>query len=52
LRFFTNNAGIPAALYGPGDVAQAHSVNEFISLEEIFTAARVIARMIIRWCQA
>jgi acetylornithine deacetylase len=50
MRFFTNNAAMPAVLYGPGDVAQAHSVNEFISLEQVFTAAQTIAYMIVRWC--
>ncbi|MCI0605942.1 peptidase [bacterium] len=51
LRFFTNNAGMPAVLYGPGDVAQAHSVNEFISLEQLFTATQTVACMMIRWCE-
>jgi len=51
LRFFTNNARMPAVLYGPGDVAQAHSVNEFISLEQLFLAAQTIACMIVRWCE-
>jgi acetylornithine deacetylase len=51
MRFFTNNARMPAVLYGPGDVAQAHSVNEFISLEQVFTAAQTIAYMIVRWCE-
>jgi acetylornithine deacetylase len=51
MRFFTNNAAMPAVLYGPGNVAQAHSVNEFISLEQVFTAAQTIAYMIVRWCE-
>jgi len=50
LRFFTNYAQMPAVLYGPGDVAQAHTVNEFIALEELLGAARVVALMITRWC--
>jgi acetylornithine deacetylase len=50
LRFFTNYARIPAVLYGPGDVAHAHTVNEFISLQEVFTAAQVVAFLITRWC--
>ena len=28
LRLFTNHAGMPAVLYGPGDVRQAHAVEE------------------------
>ena len=51
MRFFTNNANMPAVLYGPGDVAQAHSVNEFVSLEQVFTVAQTIAYMIVQWCE-
>src|SRR6185369_2169485 len=29
LRLFTNHGKMPAILYGPGDVANAHSVNEY-----------------------
>lgn len=50
LRFFTNYAKIPALLYGPGSVEQAHSANEFIELEQMLYAARVVALMIARWC--
>ncbi len=50
LRFFTNYAKIPAVLYGPGNVSQAHSANEFINVEEMFTAAQIVALFIIRWC--
>ena len=50
LRFFTNYAKIPAVLYGPGNVAQAHAANEYVSLNEVFTAARIVAAMITSWC--
>ena len=50
LRFFTNYARIPAVLYGPGSVLQAHSANEFISIEEMMLAAQIVARTIATWC--
>lgn len=50
LRLFTNYANIPAVLYGPGDVKDAHTVNESISIEEIVKAAEVLALTIINWC--
>lgn len=50
LRLFTNHAEMPAVLYGPGDVREAHSVNESIALDEILTATRVLALTIFRWC--
>jgi acetylornithine deacetylase len=51
LRLFTNHAKIPAVLYGPGDVANAHTVDEFIQLEEVVAAAKVLALTIDTWCR-
>lgn len=50
LRLFTNHASMPAVLYGPGDVANAHTVDEFIDLDEIRAATKVLALTIERWC--
>lgn len=50
LRLFTNHAGVPAVLYGPGNIAQAHTVDEWVDLEEVFTTAKVLAYIITEWC--
>lgn len=42
--------GIPVASFGPGNLRQAHAVNEFVSLEELAACARVLARTMIGWC--
>ncbi len=34
--------GIPSVAFGPGNVAQAHTADEFIELEQVFKAARII----------
>ena len=52
LRLFTNHGKIPAVLYGPGNVVHAHTVNEFIPLEEVITCAKVLALTIYRTCGA
>ena len=39
---FLNEAGIPAVCYGPGDIAQAHSADEWIEVEEITRCADVL----------
>ncbi len=52
LRLFTNHGPIHAVLYGPGDVALAHTVDEHVPLGEVMRAAEVIALTIVRWCQA
>ena len=50
LRLFTNHGKIPAILYGPGDVAHAHSVNEFVPLDEVIACTKVLALTIYRTC--
>ena len=50
LRLFTEHGHIPAVLYGPGDVAFAHTVEEHVRLEEVFTCAKTLALLIRSWC--
>ncbi len=50
LRLFTNHGGIPAVLYGPGNVLNAHTVDEFVDLEEVVAATKVLAFIVSRWC--
>jgi acetylornithine deacetylase len=52
LRLFTNHAGMPAVLYGPGDVADAHTVDESIAVDEVIAATRVIATLAAEWTAA
>lgn len=50
LRLFTRHAGIPTLMYGPGSVAQAHGADEFVSIREVITCTKVLARTIVEWC--
>jgi acetylornithine deacetylase len=50
LRLFTNHGGIPAVLYGPGSIFDAHTVNEHVELEEVVTATKVLACIVSHWC--
>lgn len=45
-----NAAGIPAILFGPGDIALAHSAEEWIVVDEIERAARVLTHLARTWC--
>jgi acetylornithine deacetylase/succinyl-diaminopimelate desuccinylase-like protein len=38
-----------AVLYGPGDVRIAHSLNEFVPLDEVRRVTKVLTRAIIDW---
>ena len=39
---FLNESGTPAVCFGPGSIAQAHSADEWIVIEEIEACARVL----------
>ncbi len=47
-----NAAGIPAICFGPGDIALAHAAEEYVSVEEIELATKVLARLLHRWSNA
>lgn len=39
-------AGTPAVLFGPGDIAQAHTANEWISLRSLDRATEILTRFL------
>ncbi|MFI5429934.1 ArgE/DapE family deacylase [Aeromicrobium sp. UC242_57] len=43
-------AGIPTVQYGPGDIVDAHAVDEQVSIDDIVTCARTYAELIIARC--
>lgn len=47
---FTESGKIPTVVFGPGDIANAHRVNEYVPLDQFDNATRVLAAMILRWC--
>jgi acetylornithine deacetylase/succinyl-diaminopimelate desuccinylase family protein len=44
-RFYLNDAAIPTVIFGPGDLAVAHTANESIGVEDLITGARTYARI-------
>ena len=50
LRLFTRHADIPTVLYGPGNVINAHTADEFVSLQQVVTCTKVLARTMLTWC--
>lgn len=49
-RLYAKLANLPTVAYGPGDVAQAHSAGESISISDILAAAKGLARFLVKWC--
>jgi len=41
-----SSAGIPSIVLGPGDIVNAHSPSEFVSLDEVVSAARIYREII------
>ena len=38
--------GIPSVVFGPGDIAQAHTCDEWVSLEEVEMASEILYRLV------
>jgi formylaminopyrimidine deformylase len=43
------NAGVPSVIYGPGDLNNAHSVNEKVSIDQLVQFTQVMIRFIYDW---
>jgi acetylornithine deacetylase len=52
MRLLVHEAETPAILYGPGDIHQAHSTDEWIAVDEIVQAARIITAASARYLAA
>ena len=44
--------GAEACVFGPGDIRVAHKTDEFVPLDELDEAERILARAIERFCGA
>lgn len=47
---FLGWAGIPAIIYGPGDVMVAHSIDEYVYTSEVIDASKGLAYAVMNWC--
>ncbi|WLR51874.1 acetylornithine deacetylase [Bacillus tianshenii] len=46
------DAGIPTAIYGPGDLTNAHAVNEKVSIEQLVDFTKVMVQFIYECCHS
>jgi acetylornithine deacetylase len=49
-RLLTRNAKTPALIFGPGDIAQAHTVDEYIEIDRVIDATKILSLFLLRWC--
>ena len=42
--------GVPTLVYGPGEIAMAHAVDEYVDVAELVQATKVYALAALRWC--
>jgi acetylornithine deacetylase len=51
-RLYALRGGMPAIVFGPGSVADAHSSHEQIRIDDIRDAAFALAAWLTEWCGA
>lgn len=49
-RFLNKYAHTPTVLYGPGRISQMHADDEWVEIDDVIKATKVLAATIIRWC--
>ena len=47
---FLDAAGIPTVLFGPGNLDQAHSENEYVEIDQLINSAKTLAVAAMMWC--
>ena len=50
MRLLVNLGNTPTMIFGPGELRQAHTANESVSVESLEAAAKTYALTILRWC--
>ncbi|HEX7021709.1 MAG TPA: M20/M25/M40 family metallo-hydrolase, partial [Trueperaceae bacterium] len=50
VMMFNLHSPTPAVVFGPGDVAIAHSPDEYIEIDQLVRAAKIMAHTLVDWC--
>jgi acetylornithine deacetylase len=50
MRLLVNLGSTPTMIFGPGELREAHTANESVSVESLEAAAKTYALAILRWC--
>ena len=49
-RFLIRSGNTPTVIFGPGDTAQMHAMDEYVPVENLIIATKVLALTIQDWC--
>ena len=49
-RFLNKYGETPTVIFGPGLTEQMHATNEYVEIEDLMTATKVLALTILDWC--
>lgn len=50
MRLLVNQGRIPTIMFGPGDVRQAHQVDEYVPIDDLYLAVRALTLVVLRYC--
>ncbi|MHA1833560.1 MAG: ArgE/DapE family deacylase [Candidatus Baldrarchaeia archaeon] len=50
IRFLNNYGKTPTVIFGPGLTEQMHATNEYVYIQDLITATKVLAITILNWC--
>ena len=50
LRHLVNRGSIPSIVFGPGNIAQAHKIDEHIEIREYLDFIQLLTEIIPKWC--
>jgi len=50
IRYLIKDAGIPTVIFGPGATEQMHANDEWVDINDVITATKVLALTIVDWC--
>jgi acetylornithine deacetylase len=47
---YTNYGHMPTVMFGPGEIYRAHAPDEYVTVDELVLATKVLALLIAAWC--
>ena len=50
MRHFIAFGGMPCVMYGAGDIKLAHAPDEYLPVDELLTATKTVACLLVEWC--